>query len=60
MVITETQVAEIKPVSRLKRKVRGFSAKQLRQWIVDDQLTEAQQRRIDAILLKRRSKSLNR
>ena len=42
-------LAEIKPV-RLKRRLRRFSTKQLKQWIVDDQLTPDEQRRIDALI----------
>ena len=42
-------LAEIKPV-RLERRLRQFSTRQLRRWIVDDQLTPDEQRRIDALI----------
>lgn len=43
-------LAEIRPVSRPKRKIRLFSKRQLKQWIVDDQLTAKERERIDAII----------
>ena len=42
-------LAEIRPV-KTKRKLRTFSNKQLKGWIVSDQLTDKQQKQIDAII----------
>ena len=43
-------IAEIKPFPQKKRRGRTFTAKQLMQWIVDDKLSEKQQRQINAII----------
>lgn len=43
-------LAEIKPVRRPKIKTRLFSKRQIEQWIVDDQLTAKEQKKIDAII----------
>ncbi|HKZ41946.1 MAG TPA: hypothetical protein VJ044_13360 [Candidatus Hodarchaeales archaeon] len=43
-------LAEIKPVKQQTQKLRSFSLREMKQWIADDQLTEKQQRRIEAII----------
>jgi antitoxin (DNA-binding transcriptional repressor) of toxin-antitoxin stability system len=43
-------LAEIKPVRQQTQSLRSFSLREIKQWIADDQLTEKQQRRIEAII----------
>lgn len=43
-------LAEIKPANRRTQKLRSFSLRELKQWIIDDQLTEKQQKRIETII----------
>ena len=43
-------LAEIKPVRQQTQNLRSFSLREMKQWIADDQLTEKQQRRIEAII----------
>lgn len=43
-------LAEIRPVKQAKRALRAFSQQQLKQWIVNDQLTASEQKQVDAII----------
>ena len=43
-------LAEIKPMRQRIRKLRSFSSRELKKWIIDDQLTEKQQEKIDEII----------
>lgn len=43
-------LAEIRPVTQVKRVLRAFSQQQLKQWIVNDQLTASEQKQVDAII----------
>ena len=43
-------LAEMRPIAQAKQKLRSFSQRQLRQWIVEDKLTVKQQKQIDAII----------
>lgn len=43
-------LAWIRPVAPVKRKPRSFSQRQLERWISDDQLTNQEQKQINAII----------
>lgn len=43
-------LAKILPIARPKKRARLFSKRQLKQWVVDDQLTAREQKQIDAII----------
>lgn len=43
-------LAKLQPIARPRKRLRLFSKRQLKQWIVDDQLTAREQEQIDAII----------
>ena len=43
-------LAEIRPVAQVKRGLRSFTKRQLKQWITDDTLTAREQSQADAII----------
>lgn len=43
-------LAEIKPVRQFKTKLRTFTQKEIKQWLADDQLSQRENKQIDAII----------